>query len=99
MDSIQKQHYSARQNQMLVDYAIDQPYMLEIRYHLKCWLTMSENDQLTSVQAQIIFFNHVLYLMNMNYSHSKASSIATYIPYLSLVFQHPGSNHPTSKTS
>ena len=40
-----------------------------------------------------------LYLMNTNYSHSKASYTITNLSYLSLVSKHLGSNYPTSKTS
>lgn len=56
----------------LIDSAADQPYALEIRYHLKCWLKyvrsyqkMSEDDKLprmhdvTLREAQTIFFDHI----------------------------------------
>lgn len=56
----------------VIDSAADQPYALEMRYHLKCWLKhvrryqkMSEDDKLplmhnvTLSQAQTMFFDHV----------------------------------------
>ena len=56
----------------LIDFAGDQPYALEIRYHAKCWLKyvrnyqrMSEDDKLphmhnvTLREAQTMFFNHI----------------------------------------
>jgi hypothetical protein len=51
----------------LIDFAADQPYALEIRYHLKCWLKyvrsfqkMSEDDKLPHMQnAQRVFFDHI----------------------------------------
>ena len=56
----------------LIDYAGNQPYALEIRYHKKCWLKyvrkyekMSEDDKLPHMQkitlreAQTIFFDHI----------------------------------------
>jgi len=49
----------------LIDFATDQPYALEVRYHLKCWLkyvrsyqTMSEDDKLPR-EVQPMFFDHV----------------------------------------
>jgi len=56
----------------LIDFAADNPYALEIRYHHKCWLKyvcnyqrMSEDDKLsclhnvTLCEAQTIFFDHI----------------------------------------
>jgi len=56
----------------LIDFAADNPYTLEIRYHHKCWLKyvrnyqrMSEDDKLpylhnvTLCEAQTIFFDHI----------------------------------------
>jgi len=56
----------------LIDFAADNPYAIEIRYHHKCWLKyvrsyqkMSEDDKLpymhdvTLREAQTIFFDHV----------------------------------------
>ena len=56
----------------LMDSVADQPYALEIRYHLKCWLKyvrsyqkMSEDDKLPSMhnvtlhEAHAIFFDHI----------------------------------------
>ena len=56
----------------LIDFAADNPYALEIRYHHKCWLKyvhnyqkMSEDDKLpylhnvTLREAQTIFFDHI----------------------------------------
>ncbi len=56
----------------LIEFADDDPYAFEIRYHLKCWLKyvrrfqkMSEDDKLprmhnvTLREAQTIFFDHI----------------------------------------
>jgi len=56
----------------LIDYAADDPYAVEIRYHNKCWLKyvrnfqkMSEDDKLPCMhnvnlrEAQTIFFDHI----------------------------------------
>ena len=56
----------------LIEFTSEQPYAVEIRYHLKCWLKyvrsypkMSEDDKLPRLQsvtlreAQTIFFDHV----------------------------------------
>ena len=68
MDSIQKQFYgpvrsnNARQNKLSGRFWSDQPYALAIRYHLKC---------------NVHVYQKSLYLMNMNYSHCKASTVTT----------------------
>ena len=74
-----KSHTVAQEDQVmrdrincLIDYAADQPYALEIRYHLKYWLKyvrsyqkMSEDDKIPRMQdvtlreAQTMFFDHV----------------------------------------
>ena len=56
----------------VIDYAAEDPYAVEIRYHNKCWLKyvrsyqkMSEDDKLSRMhnvnlrEAQIIFFDHI----------------------------------------
>uniref|UniRef100_UPI00358FA70A uncharacterized protein n=1 Tax=Myxine glutinosa TaxID=7769 RepID=UPI00358FA70A len=56
----------------VIDYAADDPYAIEIRYHNKCWLKyvrsyqkMSEDDKLPRMhnvnlrEAQTIFFDHI----------------------------------------
>ena len=74
-----KSHTVALQDQQMrdrincqIDSAAEQPYALEMRYHLKCWLKyvrsyqkMSEDDKLprmhdvTLREAQTMFFDHV----------------------------------------